>query len=100
MNRADLIDLITACYRDNLPSPESILVVDEGTRIFGRDGNLDSMQIVTLLMEVEQRVNERYGTTITIADDRAMSQERSPFRTIGSLADYVAMLVTEQTPSR
>jgi acyl carrier protein len=100
MNRADLIDLITACYRDNLPSPESIPAVDEGTRIFGRDGNLDSMQIVSLLMEVEQRVNERYGTTITIADDRAMSQERSPFRTIASLADYVAMLVTEQTPSR
>ena len=96
MNRTDLIDLITACFRENLPSQDEIPVVDESTLIFGKDGNLDSMQLVNLLMEVEQRVNERYGTTITIADDRAMSQQRSPFRRIGTLADYIGMLVAEQ----
>ncbi len=96
MNRSDLIDLIAACFRDIMPSPDSALTLDESTRIFGKDGAFDSMQLVNLLMEVEQRVNERYGTTISIADDRAMSQQRSPFRSIGNLADYVSLLLAEQ----
>jgi acyl carrier protein len=99
MNRADLVDLIVACCRDNLPSPGTAPTLDENTRIFGKDGSFDSLQLVNLLIEVEQRINERYGTIISIADDRAMSQERSPFRKIGSLADYVGMLITEQKTS-
>ena len=99
MDRNDLIELIAACFRENLQSPGSTPTVDESTSIFGKDGALDSIQLVNLIMEVEQRVNEHYGTTISIADDRAMSQERSPFRRIGSLADYVSLLVAEQKAS-
>jgi len=100
MTRAEIVDLIAACFRDNLPTPGSAPTLDENTRIFGKDGAFDSIQLVNLLMEVEQRVNERYRTTISIADDRAMSQERSPFRRIGSLADYVSILLAEQKTSR
>jgi acyl carrier protein len=97
MFREDVVDLIVACFRESLP-PDSIPPsASEQTRIFGRGGFLDSMQLVNLLMEIEQRVNERWRTSISIADDRAMSQERSPFRTIASLSDYVAMLMAEQT---
>jgi acyl carrier protein len=99
MNRAELVALIVACCRDNLPSPNTASTLDENTRIFGKDGSFDSLQLVNLLIEVEQRINERYGTIISIADDRAMSQERSPFRKIGSLADYVGILITEQKTS-
>jgi acyl carrier protein len=48
-----------------------------------------------LIVEVEQQVNETYGIDIVIADDRAMSQAHSPFRTIGSLADYIETLLKE-----
>jgi acyl carrier protein len=96
MNRTDFVNLIATCFRDHLPSRDEYPVVDENTVIFGKDGAFDSMQLVQLLMEVEQQVNERCNTDITLADDRAMSQERSPFRRIGNLADYVGMLVAEQ----
>ncbi len=99
MNRANLIDLIAACVLDTMPSPGSAPTLDESTRLFGRGGTIDSMQLVNLLMEVEHRVNERCGTTISIADDRAMSQQRSPFRSIGNLADYVGTLLAEQNVS-
>jgi acyl carrier protein len=96
MSRTDVVDLIAACFRDLLPCRNDSADVDESTVIFGKNGAFDSMQLVQLLIEVEQRVNERYHTAITLADDRAMSQERSPFRRIGSLADYVSMLIGEQ----
>jgi len=31
-----------------------------------------------------------------LADERALSQKHSPFRSVGSLADYVSELVTRQ----
>ena len=36
------------------------------------------------------------GSGITIADEKAMSQERSPFRTIGTLVDYIDMLINDK----
>jgi hypothetical protein len=33
-------------------------------------------------------VREQFGGSLVLADERAMSQTRSPFRTVGSLADY------------
>lgn len=65
------------------------------THLFGGDGLLDSLGLVSVLMDVEQTINDELGTEITIADERAMSQERSPFRQVGSLTDYVMTLLDE-----
>lgn len=63
--------------------------VDDGTALFGSDGLLDSMGLVTLVVEVEQVLAEQFGMAMTLADDRAMSQRSSPFRSIGTLVDYI-----------
>lgn len=59
------------------------------TILFGPGGALDSMGLVTLIMEVEYMLAEQFGVTLTLADDRAMSQRTSPFRSVGTLADYI-----------
>ncbi len=74
------------------PSPGELR---EDTVIFGREGFLDSLGLVALVLSIEQQVNDEFDVAISIADDRAMSQKHSPFRTIGRLSDYVSMLVTE-----
>lgn len=61
--------------------------------LFGRGGKLDSLGLVSFIVAVEQQIEETFGVSITIADEKAMSQERSPFRTIGSLAEYVESLL-------
>jgi acyl carrier protein len=94
MDRTEIVNLITNCFTDL--AGKRATVSDEDTPIFGKHGVFDSMQLVTFLMELEQQVNERFGVMISIADDRALSQERSPFRTVGSLTDYITMLVNEQ----
>ena len=45
---------------------------------------------------VEQDVEDEYGVLITIADERAVSRKKSPFATVGMLAEYVAEQVKEQ----
>ncbi len=65
------------------------------TRLFGAGGVLDSIGLVSFIVAVEQRIAEVFGTSITLADERALSQRNSPFRSIGSLADYISKLLGE-----
>jgi acyl carrier protein len=96
MNRDELISLICETYREFVPPEQLPEEVNENTRLFGGGSPLDSVALVSLVVEVEQQVNDRCGSSITIADDRAMSQKRSPFRSVGSLGDYVLTLLSER----
>jgi acyl carrier protein len=61
--------------------------------LYGKTGKLESIDVVTLIMEVEDQIKAEFGASITIADDRAMSRENSPFLTVGTLTDYIAELL-------
>lgn len=65
------------------------------THLYGSQGNLDSITLVRLIIDIEEKVSEEFSNEIVIADERAMSQNRSPFRTVESLADYITMLLEE-----
>ncbi len=64
--------------------------LDEATRLFGEGGLLDSLALVSLVLAVEQGIEEKFGARVEIADDKALSQKNSPYRTIGTLAAYAA----------
>ena len=64
--------------------------------LYGASGKLESLDFVTLIMEVEGKVNAEFGTDITIADDNLLSKEKSPFSTLGTLIDYLQELLKEQ----
>ena len=61
--------------------------------LFGEGGVLTSVDFVTLVLDIEEAVEDATGQSITLADERAMSQKHSPFRTVGTLADYIAGLL-------
>ena len=77
-----------------LPEQER-LVKSIDTVLFGNKGKLDSLGLVSLIVAIEQKIEEALEIPITLADERALSQKRSPFRTIGTLADYIDMLLRE-----
>jgi acyl carrier protein len=81
---------VLAIGDDNRPDPTQL---GDDTRLIGREGLLDSMGLVTLIVGVEQRLEEEYDLVVVLADERAISQKHSPFRSVGSLADYICQLV-------
>jgi len=92
--------ILGAVYRAvdelNKQLPKGVLVEKSlATPLYGKSGKLESIDVVTLIMEVEDQVRDEFGASITIADDRAMSQENSPFLTIQTLTDYVSELLKE-----
>jgi acyl carrier protein len=65
------------------------------TAIMGPDSAFDSVDLVTFIVALEQALEDDWNVSIILADDRAMSQSVSPFKTIGSISDYIDMLVKE-----
>lgn len=63
--------------------------------LYGKDGRLDSLGLVNLIVAVEERVSRQFGAQVVLADSRAMSQKSSPFRTVGSLVAYVGQRIKE-----
>ncbi len=69
------------------------LEVNDDLRLFGHDALLDSLGLVTVLVSFEAAINDQFETQIVLADERAMSMERSPFRTVSTLVDYTCALL-------
>lgn len=72
---------------------DSKLEKKESENIFSADSKLDSMGLVNFIMDVEDRIQDHFKLELTLADDKAMSQIRSPFRTIASLVEYIEVLI-------
>ena len=75
--------------------PRQKMTADMSALLFGKDGALDSITLVNFIVTVEQKLQESMNATITLADERAMSQKHSPFRSAKSLANYIVMLLKE-----
>jgi acyl carrier protein len=99
-SHADICSLVVSSLEDvlamgNDTQPEPAELGDD-TRLIGRNGILDSMGLVTLIVDVEQRLEEKYDVVVVLADERAMSQRQSPFRSVDSLAGYICQLLDKQ----
>lgn len=73
---------------------EELTNATDDTLLFGE--NLDSMGIVFLVTDLESRISDELDVDLTLADERAMSQKTSPFRSVKTLTKYITMLISEQ----
>ena len=64
-------------------------------KLYDKDGQLDSLMLVNLIVAIEQSIEEEFGVSLTIADEKAMSQKKSPFRTSSSLAEHLEILLNK-----
>lgn len=64
------------------------------TVLSGIGGNLDSLGLISLIVAVEQKMDEELGITLPLVDENILSQilseDSNPFKTIGTLIDYIA----------
>jgi len=63
--------------------------------LYGAGGKLESLDFVTLIMEVEEKINVEFGTDITIADENLLSKQKSPFSTLRTLIEYLEELLKQ-----
>jgi acyl carrier protein len=93
-NAIVVASLAEVFVQSGMPAPES---VTGDTVLVGKDAVLDSLGVVSLIVEVEQRVEAEHGVSVTLANDKAMSQRNSPFRTVAVLTDHLVAMVAEES---
>lgn len=81
---------------NQLRPKEEHLKKDRETPLSGDFGKLDSAGLINLIVLAEQKTAQELGRPILLTDERTMSQIHVVFKTVGSLADYIHLLLNEK----
>ena len=81
---------VNATLEDSEPGLEKPTL---DTQIFGFQGYLDSLALVTLISIIEGKISDEFNKEIVIVSEKAMSQKISPFKSVRSLAGYIESLL-------
>ena len=68
----------------------------EETVLFGQEGKLDSLGLVKMIVATEEKLLEHFDMPVTLANERAMSMKKNPFRSVKSLIEYTTDLLREE----
>lgn len=69
---------------------ESLQAPTNKTRLYGASSALDSLALVSLIADIEDKISEEFDRDIVLADEKAMSATTSPFRNVESLTHYIS----------
>lgn len=69
--------------------------VDQNTILFGNGSKMDSLSLVSIIVDLESTFSLDYNIDISLTDDRAMTRKNSPFDSIKVLVDYIDELLHE-----
>lgn len=99
MIQADQVEaLILAAVgnlNDELPDDRKI-DVSPSTVLFGVDSDIDSLSLVSIVVDLEAALYDKLGLDIALADERAMDREVLPFTSVQTLKAYILELAGEQ----
>jgi len=97
IERSEALSVVLSCLKDSVEQmgSDGPVEVQEDTPIVGQGAVLDSITVVSLIVDIEQRLECDYGIAVTLASEKAMSQRNSPFRTAGVLADHICATAGE-----
>ena len=67
----------------------SVDVVDETTRLIGHSSFLDSMDLVSFIVMLEENINDEFSSELELTDEKAMSRRTSHFTSVKTVVDYI-----------
>lgn len=82
------------CLNDEFPEDKKV-PINADTMLFGGQSLLDSLSLVSVIVDVEGAIADEIGQSVALTDDRAMNQEVSPFTDVRALTAYIVMLLNE-----
>ena len=98
MNREQILGNVISCVKDLVDTFPEVqkFEVTEQTRLFGSGSQIDSLSLVTMIVDLEMKFADEFNYDLSLTDDRAMAREVSPFTSISSLTDYIYELTIEK----
>jgi acyl carrier protein len=90
----DIVYPVVEDMQESIEHPE-LLAKSPDTRLIGQDAACDSVALVSFIVALENRIEDKLDVSLTIANEKAMSRKSSPFLTLGTLAEYIKELLKE-----
>ena len=73
--------------------PGEQIAIGSDTCLFGEGSALDSLSLVSVIVDLETLVSDQFGRSISLTDDKAMSRDPVPFTDVTALKTYILELV-------
>lgn len=89
MNKNRINEIVLNTLKDYCESNGITEELTMDTHLIGRTRIMDSMGLVNTIVDIETAFLDE-DVEISLTSETAMSLRLSPFRTIGSLCDYIA----------
>jgi D-alanine--poly(phosphoribitol) ligase subunit 2 len=95
--RKDILALVYSAMEEIDPmTAEGVpLAKSPEARLLGSDSGVDSLTFVNLVVALEEQIQKKLGKSVVLVDEDNMAAEEHPFRTIGTLAEYVERVLTK-----
>ncbi len=93
--REELKSLLFECAREYADQSGVTVELQEQTPLIGPESAVDSLGLVMLVTGFEAKLNEKYDAAVVLANERAMSMNHSPFRSVEALSEYAEELLRE-----
>ena len=69
------------------------LKFDSNSKLFGVGCPIDSLSLVSLIVDVETEINSIVENPISLMDDKAVMRKKSPFESVANLTEYIQELL-------
>jgi acyl carrier protein len=70
-------------------------VINSESKIYGTKDGISSLMLVRLIVDLEEAIDIETNQSITIADEKVLSMNNSPFATVATLTDYLSQLIQQ-----
>ncbi len=87
----EVLQLIYGCLSklNSFRDPESQLELRSDTKLFGKGGGLDSLDVVDVSICLEECLLRRLKRRVNLVDSDDLSGNAHPFRDVSALATYL-----------
>ena len=75
-------------YNKSVDEADKILT-EMDVDLYGGDSNLDSLGLVSFIVGLEQNIEDKFNKSVSLANEKAMSQNSSPFKNLSSLVEFI-----------
>lgn len=89
MQKVKVKEIIIESFNELIETEGISTEVNGNTALMGIDSVIDSLGLVTLLVDIEAKLSDE-DVEISILSEKAMSQKNSPFLNIDSLTEYIS----------
>lgn len=78
-------DILKNAYVETIPGSEF-----SATTVFlGNESQMESIDLVSFILLVEDKINSEFNSSISLMDEKAFSSKNSPFKNAESLMNYI-----------